>query len=196
MPLTGDHVRAFSRHMSDLHKTTIVDKKNAIEMQAIAQFVGLLGIGGQTAEEWMRRWSITIGSRIYYAFTPGEADGENELWNQVLIITHEHQHVVQHRRYGIDYYWSYLDKDRRVLWETEAFATASALWHWRKGWVLEPADILQSLPAYGMNDAQVANAHRALDLVLLSIKQGVVPYRAARDAIAWLEANVPDLKEV
>ena len=61
----------------------------------------------------LKNFTTTIGRRIYTPFEVGSPKGGWDLWHQIVICVHEHQHVVQHDREGLAYEVSYL-ADRRA----------------------------------------------------------------------------------
>lgn len=194
MTLTPKHVVDFASFMSRRYNTSFVLKREAPEARFVASFIQLFA--SIEPEAFLEQWATTIGARIYLPFTPGDTEDPSKLWGQVLTITHETQHVIQHYREGLDYSMSYATQPaRRALWEAEAYRTSSALWFWRHGWVLDPAEVLAPLASYGLGPHERAVAERYLRLSLVSIKRGLVLDDAARSAIAWLALNVPELRD-
>jgi len=192
--LTAPEVRSFAQHMAQHFGATLKPKATALEMRAAAAFVGLFA--SIEPDAFLSRWATTLGSTIYLPFAPGDSEDPERLWGQVLTITHECVHVEQHRREGLDYEWTYATQPaRRALWEAEAYRTASALWFWRHGWVLDPAEVLAPLASYGLRLHDRAVAERYLRLSLTSIRKGLVLDEASRQAISWLEKNVPGLRD-
>ena len=101
-----EEVWAFWRFMQDHYRTTVVNKRDALEMQLVAQALDALGI--QSSERFLRNFTTTLGRRIYTPFEVGSPRGGWDLWSQVVICVHEHQHVVQHDREGLSFEVSYL----------------------------------------------------------------------------------------
>lgn len=194
MTLTPALVRAFAQHMSKLYRARLASKADAAEMKLAAAFVG--AFASIEPGDFLTRWATTLGSTVYLPFEPGDSEDPARLWGQVLTITHECQHVAQHEREGLNYPWTYATKPaRRALWEAEAYRTASTLWFWRHGWVLDPSEILAPLASYGLGAHERAVAERYLRLSLVSIRRGLILDAAARTAVRWLEGNVPELRD-
>jgi len=101
-----EEVWAFWRFMQDHFRTSVINKSSALEMQLVAR--GLEALGVQSKEFFLKNFTTTIGRRIYTPFEVGSPKGGWDLWHQVVICVHEHQHVVQHDREGLAYEVSYL----------------------------------------------------------------------------------------
>src|SRR5690606_36096317 len=101
-----EEVWAFWRFMQDHFRTSVINKNSALEMQLVAR--GLEALGIQSKDRFLKNFTTTIGRRIYTPFEVGSPKGGWDLWHQVVICVHEHQHVVQHDREGLSYEVSYL----------------------------------------------------------------------------------------
>ena len=61
-----EEVWAFWRFMQDHYRTTVVNKRDALEMQLVAQALDALGI--QSRDRFLRNFTTTLGRRIYTPF--------------------------------------------------------------------------------------------------------------------------------
>lgn len=101
-PFNGDEasevVRALWDFMTREYGTRVIAKANAVEMQLVAQALGLIGV--LDPEAFLRDYTTTLGRRIYVPFEPGRATEGRSLWGQLAVCVHEHQHVEQLDREG------------------------------------------------------------------------------------------------
>ena len=81
--------------MQDHFRTSVINKSSALEMQLVAR--GLEALGIQRKDRFLKNFTTTIGRRIYTPFEVGSPKGGWDLWHQIVICVHEHQHVVQQR---------------------------------------------------------------------------------------------------
>ena len=94
-----EEVWSFWRFMQDHFRTTVVNKQNALETQVVARVLDTLGI--QSKDRFLKNFTTTIGRCIYTPFEVGSPKGGWDLWSQIVVCVHEHQHVVQHDREGL-----------------------------------------------------------------------------------------------
>ena len=186
-------VRAFWKHMQAHYDTRIVDKRRAPEMTLVGEVLDLLGI--QDRDRFLQHYTTTIARNIYVPFEVGVPSEHYDLWNQVVICVHEHQHVVQHDREGISSEVSYLtDSAARARWEAEAYRSNLELHFWRSGQMPSPRALAELLHNYGCSAADVDVATRALMLSAYPIRKGAVINEASHVAIDWLDTHVPRLR--
>jgi len=95
---TVELVQGLWDHMED-HCGTRRARKTAVEMQLVGGFLDAIGI--LDAEDFLSRYTTTIGRTIY---TPWEV-GVGDLASQMLICVHEHQHVHQYLKGGVTFAW-------------------------------------------------------------------------------------------
>jgi len=188
-----EEVWAFWRFMQDHYRTTVVNKRDALEMQLVAQALDALGI--QSRDRFLRNFTTTLGRRIYTPFEVGSPRGGWDLWSQVVICVHEHQHVVQHDREGLSFEVSYLaDRAARARWEAEAYRSNLELHFWRYGTTPSARRIAEVLGDYGCRPADVDVAAKSLALSAVSIRKGAVINEATHVALGWLDEHVPRLR--
>lgn len=188
-----EEVWAFWRFMQDHYRTTVVNKRDALEMQLVAQALDALGI--QSRDRFLRNFTTTLGRRIYTPFEVGSPRGGWDLWSQVVICVHEHQHVVQHNREGLSFEVSYLaDRAARARWEAEAYRSNLELHFWRYGTTPSARRIAEVLGDYGCRPEDVDVAAKSLALSAVSIRKGAVINEATHVALGWLDEHVPRLR--
>ncbi len=188
-----EEVWAFWRFMQDHYRTTVVNKRDALEMQLVAQALDALGI--QSRDRFLRNFTTTLGRRIYTPFEVGSPRGGWDLWSQVVICVHEHEHVVQHDREGLSFEVSYLaDRAARARWEAEAYRSNLELHFWRYGTTPSARRIAEVLGDYGCRPEDVDVAAKSLALSAVSIRKGAVINEATHVALGWLDEHVPRLR--
>ena len=188
-----EEVWAFWRFMQDHYRTTVVNKRDALEMQLVAQALDALGI--QSRERFLRNFTTTLGRRIYTPFEVGSPRGGWDLWSQVVICVHEHQHVVQHDREGLSFEVSYLaDRAARARWEAEAYRSNLELHFWRYGTTPSARRMAEVLSDYGCRPEDVDVAAKSLALSAVSVRKGAVINEATHVALGWLDEHVPRLR--
>jgi hypothetical protein len=188
-----EEVWAFWRFMQDHYRTTVVNKRDALEMQLVAQALDALGI--QSRDRFLRNFTTTLGRRIFTPFEVGSPRGGWDLWSQVVICVHEHQHVVQHDREGLSFEVSYLaDRAARARWEAEAYRSNLELHFWRYGTTPSARRIAEVLGDYGCRPEDVDVAAKSLALSAVSIRKGAVINEATHVALGWLDEHVPRLR--
>jgi hypothetical protein len=188
-----EEVWAFWRFMQDHYRTTVVNKRDALEMQLVAQALDALGI--QSRDRFLRNFTTTLGRRIYTPFEVGSPRGGWDLWSQVVICVHEHQHVVQHDREGLSFEVSYLaDRAARARWEAEAYRSNLELHFWRYGTTPSARRIAEVLGDYGCRPEDVDVAAKSLALSAVSIRKGAVINEATHVALGWLDEHAPRLR--
>ena len=188
-----EEVWAFWRFMQDHYRTTVVNKRDALEMQLVAQALDALGI--QSRDRFLRNFTTTLGRRIYTPFEVGSPRGGWDLWSQVVICVHEHQHVVQHDREGLSFEVSYLaDRAARARWEAEAYRSNLELHFWRYGTTPSARRMAEVFSDYGCRPEDVDVAAKSLALSAVSVRKGAVINEATHVALGWLDEHVPRLR--
>jgi hypothetical protein len=183
-------VRAFWAFMTDRYRTTVKAKADAVEMVALAQVLQQMGI--VSADGFLRQYATTLGRRIYLPFVPGEGA---DLWSQIVVGVHEHQHVEQLDRESVAFLWNYATRPaKRTLYEAEAYRSNMELSFWRTGQVPSPAALAATLRAYGVSETDVKVAEKALAISAVAVRAGGVANGASKVAIEWLNANAPELR--
>ena len=188
-----EEVWAFWRFMQDHFRTTVVNKRDAFEMQLVAHALDTLGV--QSRDRFLRNFTTTLARRIYTPFDLGVPRGGWNLWSQVVVCVHEHQHVVQHDREGLSFEVSYLaDRAARARWEAEAYRSNLELHFWRYGTTPSARRIAEVLTDYGCRPEDVAVATKSLALSAVSVRKGAVLNEATHVALGWLDEHVSRLR--
>ena len=76
-----EEVWAFWRFMQDHFRTSVINKRSALEMQLVAR--GLEALGIQSKDRFLKNFTTTIGRRIYTPFEVGSPKGGWDLWQQI-----------------------------------------------------------------------------------------------------------------
>jgi len=191
---TPELVRGLWRHMTRTYGTRVVDKDKAWEMRLVAAVLARMGIVDR--REFMRRYTTTIGKRIYVPFDIGNSDARYDLWGQITVCVHEHQHVEQLLRDGwLKFMGRYLlSSAARATYEAEALRSNLELTFWRFGRIPDLGRLARKLSDYACSDADIAMVERMLELSAETVRRGGVVNRASQKAIAWLERHAPELK--
>lgn len=179
-------------HLQAHYGTTIIAKDDDAGMKRVATVLDALGVLDR--ERFLREYATTIGRSIYLPFVPGEATPAWDLWTQLTIGVHEHQHVVQHVRDGLAFEVEYLvDSSARARHEAEAYLTQLELHRWRFGEMPPPRRYAEKLAAYACTETDILWAAQYLTLAAAAISAGGRVTEAGAVAISWLEANAPAL---
>jgi hypothetical protein len=187
-------VRAFYRFLQIRFRTTVVNKRDALEMKLVAQVLGVLDV--ESRDRFLRKFTTTVGRRIFTPFEVGVPQSGWDLWSQMVIAVHEHQHVVQHDREGLSFEVSYLtDRAARARWEAEAYCSNLELHFWRYGTTPSVDALAAVLAEYGCRLSDVGVAATSLALSAESIRRGAVLNEATHIALEWLNAYMPHLRD-
>ena len=188
---TPDEVRAFWAFLTARYGTTVVDKADAAEMALVGAFLDRIGVMDKA--RFLANYTTTIGRRIYAPFALGEGP---DLWHQMVVAVHEHQHVEQLDRDGwFAFVTGYLLRTSdRARYETEGYRTHLELHFWRTGAMLPAGKLAAKLRAYGCTAEDVAVAEKVLRLSEPAIRQGAALTPATRAALSWLNAHAAHLR--
>jgi hypothetical protein len=190
--LTSGDAAGLWAHMTDHFGTRVIDKSEAVEMRLIARLLDALRIVDR--ERFLSNFATTIGRRIYLPFQIGRGD-EADLWHQIVLCAHEHQHVAQHDRQGLRFELGYLtDRATRARLEAEAYRCHLELHYWRWGTLPDARELAERLGSYGCRPEDIDLAERMLRIWAVPIRHGAVLGEASQVAIAWLDEHVPHLR--
>lgn len=195
--LTPDEVRAFFKHMMLRFDAHLISKSDSVAMNTIALLLDKLKVLDK--ERFLKDFTTTLGHRIYIPFEVGIPSSGYDLWWQVVICTHECQHVYQFEHStgsGLEFSWDYITShELRAQYESEAYRTTLELEWWRwKQVKSSPARLAQTLTNYGCDATDIAVVQKRLELELVTIKQGGIITPATLAALEWLNNNVARLK--
>ena len=186
---TPDDVRTFWQAMTSKWDTRRIDKANAADMKAVGEVLHMLGILNK--QDFLKRFTTTIGNRIYTPFEPGVPTPEWQLWSQITVAVHEHHHVQQDRLAGgLAYEWNYLTNSaQRAHYEAEAYRTNMVM-DWRyQGRMLNPRALAGVLANYGCTATDIAVVEKMLATSIPSIKAGAMASDVCRWATTWLDSR-------
>jgi len=177
----------FWKHMCSHYGTRVISKEEAVEMRLAGR--GLEWLQIMSHERFMNRYTTVWGTRIYPWFTVGRGDTE-ALWKQIVVCTHEHQHVVQFRREGLPRYAARygLSRRERARLEAEAYCCNFELNWWRNGKLLDPESTAEILYDYGCREPDVELARREFEACRERLERGEIRNEATRVALSFLDA--------
>ncbi len=186
MEITAEKTRKLWQAMNERYGTTVVPKGRSALMKLAG--VGLQMVRIMDRDTFMNRYTTVLGRRIYPWFELGEGN-EEDLWYQIVVGVHEHQHVVQARRDGLlGFSVPYvLSTRRRALIEAEAYRCNLEMSWWRTGKVGDPMRLANKLHQYGCREADVGAACKYLEKAAAEIRGGQITNEASLFAIDWLE---------
>jgi hypothetical protein len=163
-------------------------------MKLIARALELIGVVDKTS--FLTRFVTTLGNTIYTPFTVGTPTPEFDLWSQIVVCAHEHQHVAQVQQEA-DLVTRYLfDPTWRATYEAQAYRVSIALEHWHRGQVPDLDPYVQAMKSYGLGEDALGFFRRYLELSLYPIQAGDLPDEAAKVAVDWLNQHAAELKAV
>ncbi|RJS14140.1 hypothetical protein DRW03_35450 [Corallococcus sp. H22C18031201] len=186
-------VWAFWQHMQARFRTKVASKSDSLEMQLAAEALQRMGILDK--QRFLANFTTTVGRTIYTPFEPGVPQGGWDLWAQVVVCVHEHQHVVQHDEEGPSYELNYLTSPAsRAQYEAEAYTCNLELHYWRYGTTPSPRALAEKLRGYGCRPEDIEVAAHTLALTSASVRRGAVLREATHVALEWLNSHVPHLR--
>jgi hypothetical protein len=181
----SEQVTAFWAYMQAHFGTSLLNQLNNAEIDLITQALDTIRIGDRAS--FLNRCSLTIGKRIYVPFEPGVARPGWDLWRQMVLCVHEHQHVVQHERLGLEFAARYMaDRAERANYEVEALRSDLELEYWRTRKVPSTKALAERLYNYGCRKDDVAFAAKALSLAAVPVRKGAVVNESSKVALDWL----------
>lgn len=194
---TPETVRAFWSYMQQEYGSKVIPKATSAEMKAVATFLDLVKI--QDYDTFMKVFTTTIGRRIYIPFEIG-VPGDYDLWGQIRVCVHEHQHVEQGDRDGwVTFGSRYVTSSSfRAGYEAEAFGSDMEMEYWRWGDSFDLNQFAQARPlvlkSYGCSDDDIDQARATLTIRAGIVAQGIVANRSTQRAVDWLGNHAPALR--
>jgi hypothetical protein len=191
---TPELVQEFWDYMSGHYGSQIIKRSNAWEMKIVARFLSL--IRAMDVDTFMEKYATTLGRRIYIPFEIGEPNDVWDLWEQLVVCIHEHQHVHQYKREGRTFMWKYLLRSSgRAHYEADAYRCNLEMHYWRFGRMPDTHRLASMLKAYKCNTTDIAVTEKQFNLSIKTIEHGAIINDASRRAIKWLEHHAPELQE-
>lgn len=193
---TPQCVRDFWAHMQKEYGSIIVPKADSEVMKLVAGLLNLIDI--QDDDVFMKRFTTTLGNRIYIPFEIG-VPGIYDLWDQICVCVHEHQHIVQGQREGWMTFGSrYLvSPSYRANYEAEAYGCNMELEFWHAGAGFNPylygIRRVEGLKNYGCKPEHIEQAKQTINLRANLLTLGGVENETTQCALAWLNEHAPEL---
>jgi len=187
--ITPEIVLDLWERMSYHYKSRIADKVDSEVMQTAARALSIMGI--LDPEKFMKQYTTTIGDIIYIPFELGvpKSDGSYSLISQVRICVHEHQHVVQWRRGGLQFALEYLsDSAKRAAYEADAMRCNMEVQWWYDGTLPNIPLSVQKLKDYNCAPEDILTTARSLEMVAKVVQRGGVSSEAGKVAIPFLDS--------
>jgi hypothetical protein len=185
----------FWAYMQSEYGSDVIQKADSDLMKLVAKFLDVAGI--QDDETFMTRFTTTLHNNIYIPFELG--DPSRDLWGQIRLCVHEHQHIEQGQREGwVTFSGQYLTSPSyRANYEAEAFGCDMEMMYWRNGTGFDALAYGQKrvevLKMYGCNDDHVEQAKRTIALRADVLLQGGLENKCSQLAITWLNKHAPEL---
>jgi hypothetical protein len=194
--VTPEIVRAFWAHMSDAYESDVIPKADSELMKLVAGFLDVIDV--QDDETFMQRFTTTLHNNIYIPFELG-VPSNYDLWDQIRVCVHEHQHIEQGQRDGwITFGGRYLTSPSyRANYEAEAYGCDMELEYWRQGTGFDPLSYgtqrVKSLNLYGCKPEHIVQAQQTISIRADMLAQGGVENKATLLAMEWLNEHAPEL---
>lgn len=181
--LTEDIVRRLWDHMEKSFGSHRA-RKEGPEMRTIANMLDEMGV--LDGQDFLRRYTTTLGRTIYTPFEIGVPSPGYDLAAQARTCVHEHQHVQQFLEGGPRFSLDYLtDSAHRAAYETEAMKCNLEVHFWLTGKLLDVAAMARGLKYYACTDDDIVVVTRALSMIAKTVEKGGVSSDAGKVAIKW-----------
>jgi hypothetical protein len=188
MNLTPEQVKAFYAAAAKQYDAEFIDKSTSRGMKIIAGFLDAIGVMDKT--DFMEHCTTTIGSSIYFPYTPGVATPQYPLDEQVSTLAHELVHCCQFDDDPVEFMVLYLtNKSARAEYESAAYA-ADLEWSWKtrqKGYNITLR--AQSLLSYGLGQEHVDFMRQYLEVQDDVFRQGGAVSPVVEWAWRWFQEN-------
>lgn len=180
--------RALWDAMCARYNTRVTHRERAPQMIAAGWALNLAGFMDQRT--FMTRYTTVWGRHIFPCFHIGVGDAE-ELWRQIVVCVHEHQHVEQYDRAGfLPYAARYLASSRqRALLEAEAYCCNIELHWWRHAALPDLDQLAARLAPYGCDPSDRAAAREIFEACASSLRAGHYLTRATCHALPLLTST-------
>jgi hypothetical protein len=177
--------------MQEHFGTCVANKLNNTEMELVLLALQKLGVSDRV--DFLNRLTLTVRKHIFVPFEIGVPRGKWDLWSQIVACVHEHQHVVQYDRTGLEYELTYFaDRAARINYEVEALRSNLELGYWRTGKTPSTKTLAESLRDCACQSEDVEVAAKALSLAAVSIRRGAILNESSQVAIDWLNQHASE----
>lgn len=193
--ITSQLVKDFWSYMQGVFGSCVEQKNEAAIMTIAAALLNTLKI--QNKDQFMRGFVTTLYNTIYIPFEIGINDERWDLWDQICVCVHEHQHIEQGERDGwVTFVSRYLTSSSyRASYEAEAYGCNLEMEFWRTGKIIDIGARVSSLKNYGCKDDDIEMAKHILDFRAEVVSKGVVENKSSVTAIEWLDVHAGSLRE-
>ncbi len=198
-------VADFTQYMAERVHAHLFYKTDQPEMRLAASFLEATHV--QSADHFLEDTATTLPfpgpngavASIYLPFVAGIERGPWDRDEQVGVLVHEPEHVLEYARDGVMVVaYRYIISPRWLVeYEIEAYLGQRAYLHWRGARDL-PLDAWGALLAqYGVGPAWVLYARALMAAGAVAIDQDADAPQAWREfAHPWLDAHAPELRRV
>jgi hypothetical protein len=188
--ITSEDTQDLWHYMCQKYGTIVVNKASASEMRVIAAALSAMGI--MDAKTFMKKYTTTIGDRIYPSFEIGDENGPVPLIWQVSACVHEHVHVRQFKEadFTVEYC---LDSGKRTRFECEAYRASMEMEYWCYGKCSLPAVYIRSMKGYALDEEDIAYARNFLGQAYRIICKGGITTPETKVAIAHLKTRIQEV---
>jgi hypothetical protein len=138
-------------------------------------------------EAFLKRFTTTLIQDVYAPFSLGVETEYYDRWAQIVVLVHEHVHVLQYLNdpsFPVLYLAS---KANRAVYEAVAYGTRLELEYWRYGEIVTPIDQVAShILAYACSAPEVKVVASALEAFQFTVEGGAIinePTAIALDAL-------------
>lgn len=188
---------ALSVYLQKELEFTVVDKEDSAIMKAVVTGLDIARFFGATVPDhkaFMENYATTIGTVVGLPKSMRENPRV-----KIEVVPHEGQHTIQFNEQKVAFPWLFLKHPAdRAQFEADAYAASLSMRWWLTGHlpsVEEINGVIQSLVAgYHLRVEDISYARVAIMSHVESIRDGIHMTKAARLAIAFMDANYPHLK--
>lgn len=186
-------VREFWAAAAKRWRSDTTSKGDSGFMRSCAWWLDALGILDHDA--FMSRYTTTIRRVIYVPFEVGVPDERFDLWTQIEICAHEHEHVRQFDDDPAGFVPAYaLDTARRADYEAEAYRVTAELRFWHYQRTPDAAAVgRQLVDGYGCTEADARYCEKFLRASYDTIHAGGLISPVSQWATAWLLEHAPGM---
>lgn len=190
---TPQLVQDYWAYMTQKFGSRVIQKDDAPAMELASVALSILGILDRNT--FMERYTTTLINHIYIPFKIGVPHEHYNLWDQIRVCAHEHEHVYQFRQEGVEFCTAYITSTAsRAAYEARAMQADQELTLWRTGLMPTVWRLAAKLSDYGCSPADIKTAEAMLGLSDQVIAQGAVISTAGKAALTWLNEKAKELR--
>ncbi len=191
---TAADVTGLWAYMTAHYGSAVINKSSSTEMELVSTVLDKLGIVDQ--QSFLVNYTTTIGKSIYVPFEPGVDLNGWDLWSQIIVCAHEHQHIEQEQEYGLATFDArYIaSPSTRADYEAEAYRSTFELSFWHSGTMPDPGEVAQLLSGYGVSPTDITVVATTLREAAEAVERGAILNKATSVALQWLNAHAAHLR--